>query len=239
MINIMLEYYATCIYQSFVVIYARPFGRSITGPYNTYRNENCGQISNPPPQRRTPMEFENLIEKTINRNVMFEGRIITVCKNDVLLPNGKTGTREIVEHNGGVCIAPITDKKELIFVRQFRSPYSEVILELPAGKLEKGEDPFEAGKRELEEETGKNADNYRDMGKFYPTPGYCGEIIHLYAAWNLKDSKMHLDDDEFLEPILIPIEKAVEMVMNNEIRDGKTQTLILKINELIRKGELL
>lgn len=183
------------------------------------------------------MEFENLVEKTVNRNVVFEGKIITVCRNDVILPNGKEGIREIVEHHGGVCVAPITEKGELYFVRQFRSPYSEVILELPAGKLEKGEDPFDAGKRELEEETGKVAADFKDMGKFYPTPGYCGETIHLYAAWNLRDVRMHLDEDEFLEPIKITIEDAVKMVMNGEIRDGKTQTLVLKINELLRSGE--
>lgn len=183
------------------------------------------------------MEFENLIEKTLNKNTVFQGKIINVRRDDALLPNGKTAIREVIEHNGGVCIAAITDNNELIFVRQFRYPYSEVILELPAGKLEKGEDPFEAGKRELEEETGRTAGIYRDMGLFYPTPGYCGEIIHLYAARNLTETKMHLDDDEFLEPVLIPVEKAVEMVLGGELRDGKTQALILKINELIRRGE--
>ncbi len=183
------------------------------------------------------MEFENFVEKTINKNTVFQGKIINVRRDDALLPNGETAIREVVEHNGGVCIAPLTEDNELIFVRQFRYPYSEVILELPAGKLEKGEDPFEAGKRELEEETGRKAGVYRDMGLFYPTPGYCGEIIHLYAARNLTGTKMKLDDDEFLEPVLIPIEKAVEMVLCGELRDGKTQALILKINELIRRGE--
>ncbi len=178
----------------------------------------------------------DLTEKTVNKNYVFNGRIINVRCDDALLPDGKPCTREVVEHPGGVCLAPITGDGELIFVRQYRYPYSEVVLELPAGKLEKGEDPFEAGRRELEEETGFTADNYYDCGKFYPTPGYCGEIIHFYAAWNLNATQMHPDEDEFLEVEKIPVEKAVEMVLNNEIRDGKTQAFVLKAAALIGKG---
>lgn len=179
----------------------------------------------------------NLTETTIKESVVFEGKIITVCRDDVLLPNGKTAFREVVAHNGGVCVAPVTAEGEFIFVRQFRYPYKEVLRELPAGKLEKGEDPFEAGKRELEEETGCIAHKYIDLGEFYPSPGYCGERIHLYAATQLESTHMNLDEDEFLEVEKIPVEKAVRMVMSNEIRDGKTQALVLKINELIRNGE--
>ena len=152
------------------------------------------------------------------------------------LPDGKPCTREVVEHNGGVCVAALTDENELIFVRQFRYPYMEVILELPAGKLEKGEDPFEAGKRELEEETGTVAGEYFDLGKFYPTPGYCGEIIHLYAASKLTSTHMHLDEDEYLEVEKIALDKAVDMVLNGEIPDGKTQTLVLRVAEMVRRG---
>lgn len=180
----------------------------------------------------------DLTEKTINKNYVFRGRIINVRCDDALLPDGNPCTREVVEHPGGVCLAPITDKGELIFVRQFRYPYSEVVLELPAGKLERGEDPFEAGKRELEEETGFTAANYYDCGKFYPTPGYCGEIIHFYAAWNLTATQMHPDDDEFLEVEKIPVEKAVEMVLNNEIRDGKTQAFVLKAAAIMERGKI-
>lgn len=179
----------------------------------------------------------NLTETTVNKKYVYKGRIINVRCDDATLPNGKPCTREVVEHNGGVCIAPITDDNELIFVRQFRYPYMEEILELPAGKLELGEDPFEAGKRELEEETGTVADEYFNFGKFYPTPGYCGEIIHLYAAKGLKATAMHPDEDEFLEVIKIPIAKAVDMVMNCEIRDGKTQALVMRVAEMLRRAE--
>lgn len=179
-----------------------------------------------------------LEEKTVKKNIKYEGKIITVRCDDAMLPNGKLCIREVVEHSGGVCIAPITDKGELIFVRQFRYPYMEVLLELPAGKLEKGENPLEAGKRELEEETGRVAESYYDCGRLYPSPGYDGEIIYLYAAWGLNTTRMHLDEDEFLEVETIPIERAVDMVMNNEISDSKTQTLILKVSKLIEDGKI-
>lgn len=126
-----------------------------------------------------------LDEKTIEKKYIYKGRIINVRTDTAELPNGKQALREVVEHPGGVTVAALTDNDELMFVRQFRYPYSEVLLELPAGKLEYGEDPFEAGKRELREETGAVAEHYIDLGKFYPTPGYCGEIIHMYAAKNL------------------------------------------------------
>ena len=185
--------------------------------------------------RRQHME---LFEKTIEKNYVYEGKIIKVRRDKAALPTGKPCTREVVEHNGGVCVAALTDNNELLFVRQFRYPYMEVILELPAGKLEKGEDPFEAGKRELEEETGNVAEKYADLGKFYPTPGYCGEIIHLYAAWNLTETHMHLDDDEYLEVERIPLSKAVDMVLSGEIVDGKTQALVMRVAEMQRRGEL-
>ena len=113
--------------------------------------------------------------------------------------------------------------------------YAEVEDILTKAK-EKGEDPFESGKRELEEEAGCVAEEYRDMGKLYPSPGYCGEIIHLYAAKKLTYTHQHLDDDEFLNVEKIPLDKAVEMVLNNEIRDSKTQTLVLKVKMLHDKG---
>ena len=177
-----------------------------------------------------------IFEKTVEKNYVYKGRIINVRCDKAELHNGNPCTREVVEHNGGVCIAPITENKELIFVRQFRYPYMEMVLELPAGKLELGEDPFEAGKRELEEETGTVAEKYYNLGKFYPTPGYCGEIIYLYAASDLKATAMNPDEDEFLEVEKISIDKAVEMVLNNEIPDGKTQTLIMRVAEMIRRG---
>jgi ADP-ribose pyrophosphatase len=180
----------------------------------------------------------DLTEKQISFEYKFKGKIVNLRVDDALLPNGTTAKREIVEHNGGVCVAPLDDEYNLYFVKQFRYPYMEIVTELPAGKLEKGEDPFEAGKRELKEETGATAQKYVDLGKLYPTPGYCGEIIHMYLATELEFGEQNPDEDEFLEVYKIPLAKAVEMVMNGEIRDSKTQTMILKIHIMKQEGKI-
>lgn len=180
----------------------------------------------------------DLTEKQIGFDYKFKGKIVNLRVDDALLPNGTTAKREIVEHNGGVCVAPLDNEYNLYFVKQFRYPYMEIVTELPAGKLEKGEDPFEAGKRELKEETGAVAKKYVDLGKLYPTPGYCGEIIHMYLATDLQFGEQNPDEDEFLEVYKISLEKAVEMVMNGELRDSKTQTMVLKIYIMKQEGKI-
>ena len=136
-------------------------------------------------------------------------------------------------------MAILTEENELIFVRQFRYPYKKVLLELPAGKLEPGEDPFEAVKREQREETGTTAESYISLGEVYPTPGYCGEIIRLWACRAAtQGAALQLDEDEFLATERIPLDKAVQMVLNNEIPDGKTQIGILKTAKLVEQGIL-
>ena len=179
-----------------------------------------------------------LTEKTITQEYKYNGKIINLRVDEAELENGRTAKREVVEHHGGVSIAALTDKNELLFVRQFRYPYGEVVLELPAGKLEKGEDPFEAGKRELKEETGVTGENYQSLGNLYPSPGYCNEIIYLYCCRVSSYGECSPDEDEFLEVERIPLEKAVEMVMNNEIPDAKTQILILKINNMVKQNKI-
>lgn len=180
----------------------------------------------------------NLNEKQLDYEYIFKGKVIKLRLDTAELPNGKTAKREIVEHNGGVCVAAITENDELLMVRQFRYPYNEIILELPAGKRDSlTEDPLECGKRELKEETGAKAKDYTFLGELYPTPGYCGEVIWLYAAKNLSYGELDPDDDEFLSVEKIPFNTAVEMVLNNEIKDAKTQTAILKLKFLKDNGK--
>ena len=171
----------------------------------------------------------NLNEQPLSADYKYRGRIINLRVDTALLPNGSSATREVVEHPGGGCVAALTEDGYLLFVRQFRYPYQKVLLELPAGKLDPGEDPLEAGKRELREETGAEAARYESLGELYPSPGYCGEIIHLYAATGLTFGQMSPDEDEFLEVEKIPLEEAARMVLDNEIADAKTQAAVRKV----------
>ncbi|MBQ4153054.1 MAG: NUDIX hydrolase [Oscillospiraceae bacterium] len=175
-----------------------------------------------------------LTEKTLIHQVVFEGKIINMRQDTVLLENEKTATRDVVEHPGGVCVLPLTDAGEIIMVKQFRYPYKEVLLEIPAGKLDKGnEDPLDCGKRELEEETGMTAEEYLSLGKMYPSPGYCDEIIHMYLAKGLHPSKQHLDEDEFLEVYKIPFETVLSEILSGQLTDAKTQIAVLKAARIL------
>ena len=176
----------------------------------------------------------NLEEKQLSYDYKFKGRIIDLRVDEALLPNGSTATREVVEHNGGICVVPITEKGEVLMVEQYRYPYSEVVLEIPAGKRDGNEEPLEGGKRELREETGAVAENYTFLGELYPTPGYCGEIIYMYLATGLSYGETDPDEDEFLNLKKIPLETAVEMIMSGEIKDAKTQAAILKAERLLK-----
>lgn len=175
----------------------------------------------------------NLEEKQLSSDYLFKGRIINLRQDTALLPNGNTATREVIEHPGGVCVAALTDDDELLFVRQWRYPYGEETLEIPAGKRDRlDEDPLECGKRELQEETGATAKKYIDLHPLYPTPGYINEIIYCYLATGLTFGEQNPDEDEFLDVIKIPLQKAVEMVLSGEIKDAKTQIAVLKVKTL-------
>ena len=178
-----------------------------------------------------------LIEKTVSQEMIYQGKIINLRRDKAELENGRIATREVVEHPGGVCIAALTPENELLFVRQFRYPYSEVLLELPAGKRDRTEAPLECGKRELQEETGAIGTGYLSLGKLYPSPGYCGEIIHLYLRRVESFGSQNPDEDEFLKVERIPLNRAAEMVLNNEIPDAKTQVAVLKTQALVAAGK--
>ena len=180
----------------------------------------------------------NLTEKTLSQEYKYKGRIVNLRVDEVELPGGHTSVREVVEHPGGVCVAALTDREELLFIRQFRYPYQEAILELPAGKRSPGEDPLECGIRELKEETGAVAARVEPLGRLYPSPGYTDEIIYLFLATGLSFGDSHPDDDEFLEPERLPLEEAVRRVMDGELDDAKTQIAVLKIWERKRQRKL-
>ncbi|HIX16881.1 MAG TPA: NUDIX hydrolase [Candidatus Gemmiger faecavium] len=175
-------------------------------------------------------------ETTLDSKEIFAGRVIRVTLDTVRLENGHTSTREVVHHHGGACIMPVTDNNEIYMVRQFRYALGEEVWELPAGKLEKDEDPFAAAKRELEEECGLTADEYTSLGVLYPTVGYDSEKIYIWMARGLHKTGQHLDDDEFLDVHKVPFEKALAMVEDNTIRDSKTIAGILRY-ALMRKGQ--
>ena len=167
-------------------------------------------------------------EKTLSSEVIFEGRVITLTNDVALLENGETAGREVVHHHGGACILPYFEDGTICMVRQFRYAMQQELWELPAGKLEKGEDPFLAAQRELEEECGLTADHYTSLGQFYPTVSYDTELIYMWVATGLHKTQMHL----------VPLQKAYEMVMSGEIKDGKTIAGVLKLKALLDEGKL-
>ncbi|HEX3026905.1 MAG TPA: NUDIX hydrolase [Clostridia bacterium] len=170
-----------------------------------------------------------LEEKTIEARYIYKGSIINLRKDRVELPTGREASREVVEHNGGVGVAAVDEDGNVYLVNQFRYPYQAEMLEIPAGKLVKGEEPLACGKRELKEETGICAKEYASLGQLYPSPGYTDEIIYLYFARGLEYGEQQPDEDEFLDVVKIPLEKAVDLVLSGEIKDSKTQTALLKV----------
>ena len=179
-----------------------------------------------------------LTEKTLSSKDIFNGKILHVIHDEVEREDGSRALREVVRHPGGVCVAAIDDDNNMLFVRQFRYPYGEVVLELPAGKLEKGSTPLENGKRELLEETGAVGYSYVSLGQVYPSPGYTDEIIHLYACRVKAVGDAMPDEGEFLNVEKIPVIKAAEMVLNNRVFDAKTQIAVLKAAALWQGGKL-
>ncbi len=177
----------------------------------------------------------HLGEKTLTSEQKFDGKIVKLFVDTAELENGDTATREVINHPGGVCVVALDKEENVLFVRQFRYPHQKVLLEIPAGKLEYGEDHRACGLRELKEETGCTCDSFEYLGCLIPTPAYDTEIIHMYLARGLHYGSQKLDADEFLDVEKIPLEKAAEMIMNNEIGDAKTQVAILKTKQLLAK----
>lgn len=174
-----------------------------------------------------------LFEKKINSKQIFDGVVVKLYVDDIELPNGKKSIREVVRHPGAVCVIPIDEDENVIMIKQFRYPFNEVLLEIPAGKLEPNEDPYDAVIRELEEESGVNAKNVEYIGTIYTTVAILDEKIHMYLATDLTYTNAHPDDGEFLEVEKIPLKTLVDMVMDGKIPDSKTQIAILKAEKIL------
>jgi ADP-ribose pyrophosphatase len=176
-----------------------------------------------------------LFEKELKREYIYEGKILKLRHDKVELPDGKVADREIIEHSGGSGVLAVTENDEILLVKQYRRPYDEVTYEIPAGKLNPGENPEENARRELSEETGLTAKNIVHIGDLYTTPALIDEVIHMYIATDLTQGEQHLDYDEFVNTLKIPLSKAVDMVMAGEIKDSKTQTVILKADKYFER----
>ena len=161
-----------------------------------------------------------------------KGKFLRYCLDEVTLSNGHISTREMVLHPGAVAIVAITSENEIILVRQYRYPVKEVLYEIPAGKLEEGEEPAGSARRELAEETGYTAGEWRKMSSFYTAPGFCNEYMHLYLATDLVKNEAHPDQDEIIVCEKIPLPKALQMIERGEIKDGKTILAIFWLAEL-------
>jgi len=176
-------------------------------------------------------------EKTISRKNVYKGSIIDVDKLEVILPNGKKAGRDVVNHSGASVIIPLNKDGEIYVVRQYRKPIDSMLLEIPAGKLDPGEDPLVCAKRELKEETGLNAQNVNYILSIHSTPGFSNEILHIFAATNLSKGEACTDEDEFLTMEKIHINKLMDMIFCGEITDAKTIIGIF-IAQKILNGEI-
>ncbi|MGR6836352.1 NUDIX domain-containing protein [Syntrophomonas erecta] len=171
-------------------------------------------------------------EKTITSQEIFTGKIIKVRLDTVQLPDGGRSTREIVEHQGAVAILALDEDKNIWMVKQFRKPLEKVLLEIPAGTMEKGENPLACAARELEEETGLKAARWDKVLSYYSAPGFCNEYLHIYLARELSPGKVNLDPDEFVEPLKIPLQEAYRKIFTGDLIDGKS---IIAIQYVIQK----
>lgn len=166
----------------------------------------------------------NLTERTVGTEPIFEGRIIKVRVDEVVLPNGETSKREIVKHPGAVAVIATTDEGKIVLVEQYRKAMEKALVEIPAGKLEQGEQPETTAIRELEEETGYVCEKMELIASFYTSPGFADEIVYLYEAKGLKkkENKAALDEDEFVELMEVTLEEAMELMKEQRIHDAKT-----------------
>ena len=177
----------------------------------------------------------DMTERTLESREVYRGRILRVREDKVSLPNGKTGTREVVEHPGGVGILALDDDGCVVLVRQYRYAFSRVLTEIPAGKREKGEAPFVTAQRELKEEIGAEAEEWTDLGALIASPGCYGETLYLFLARGLHFGETLPDEDEFLDVLRVPFDRAVAQCLDGTLTDAKTVAAILKAKILLER----
>ena len=175
----------------------------------------------------------DLTEKMISRKDLYDGLLCRVHVDEVLLPNGNTSRREVVDHVDGVAVLPLDERNNVLTVTQYRYVFGKTLLEIPAGKLDEGEDPVTGALRELKEETGAVPDTLLPLGVILPAPGCYGETLHLFLAKGLKFSQQQLDPDEFLNVERVPFDEMVHRCVNGEIDDAKTVAAVLRAKVLL------
>ena len=182
------------------------------------------------------MTDSHLIESPLASKLIYDGKIVHLYQDKVTLPDGTPAIREVIRHVGAVCVVPLTDEGEVVCVRQFRYPHAKVLLEIPAGKLDsKEEDRPSAALRELREETGALCQTLTPLGQLLTTPAFVDEVIDMYLAEGLTFGDRDLDEDEFLDVVRIPLEKLVDMILQGDVTDAKTQAAVLKVWALKKK----
>jgi ADP-ribose pyrophosphatase len=177
-----------------------------------------------------------LVEKKLRKNVVFEGRNVDFCCDDVELPNGKPATREYMDHPGAVGVVPVLADGRVVLVRQYRYPVGEVTLELPAGKLDAGEDALKCVARELQEETGYTAKKITPLLDYWPTPAFANEVLRLYVAEDLTGGALSPDEDEFIEKVELPLREALDLIKRGRIKDSKTLVGLLAYSAWRARG---
>lgn len=181
-------------------------------------------------------EYEQMKETCETSQLIFDGQVIHLYKDEIRLPDGRPAMREYMRHIGAVCVLPLFADGTVACVRQYRYPQAEVLTEIPAGKLDsKTEDRAEAALRELREETGCRCGKLTHLGRFYSSPAILDEVIDMYLAEDLIEGETDFDEDEFLAPVRLPLDTLVDMVMAGEIPDGKTQVAVMRVKELLRR----
>ena len=173
-------------------------------------------------------------EKTLVSQLIFDGRLLKFYRDEVSLPDGGRSVREVVHHPGGAAVVALDGDGNVYLERQFRYPYRKVVTEIPAGKLEEGEDPVDAVRRELKEEIGATAGRWDALGHIMPSVGYTDEMIYLYLARDLTFGETHWDKDEYLEPFKLPFAEALAQAADGRINDGKTVSALFRADRLMR-----